>query len=268
MARIPLAILLLAVLATLASAAVPSFCKCTCFQNSTIIPLGPQHDNNNQQPPPPPPPAKPSSSSSSSSPTTTPTPDDPQTNPSTTNTNPPQSRSRTFSLQQHHLPLAPRESSTSCKQCNRAFCLKYNLPICKDAEEKDIKTSCFQRDSHKDQFIVWCFIVGTAGLLGGAALRRVVDSAKERARRRGLAQQQQQQQQQQGTGMGVGMGMGGGGGVGRNEGGDGRGGGGNNGWRSGMLRRTPSGGRGGGADREVYNPLEDGHDGGAARGPG
>ncbi len=34
---------------------------------------------------------------------------------------------------------------------------------------------CFQRDSRKDQIIVWGFILGTAGLLGWAALQRVLE---------------------------------------------------------------------------------------------
>lgn len=34
---------------------------------------------------------------------------------------------------------------------------------------------CFQRDSRKDQIIVWGFILGTAGLLGWAAVRKVLD---------------------------------------------------------------------------------------------
>lgn len=33
---------------------------------------------------------------------------------------------------------------------------------------------CFQRDSRKDQIIVWGFILGTAGLLGWAGVQRVV----------------------------------------------------------------------------------------------
>ncbi|KAL2162312.1 hypothetical protein VTH06DRAFT_7225 [Thermothelomyces fergusii] len=221
MTRIPLILLLLAVLATFASATVPSFCKCTCFQNSTIIPLGPQHDhnnnnnnNNNNQPAPAPPP-----------------------NPTSPDKEAGQRGTRTSLF---HF-LAPRSSSTSCKQCNRAFCLKYNLPICKDVEEKDIKTSCFQRDSPKDRVIVWGFIVGTAGLLGWAALRRVIDSARERRQRGGF------------RGM------------------SGRGG------RHGTLGGTANSGRGdsgrglriGPVDsREPYNPLEDGHDEGVTRGPG
>ncbi len=34
---------------------------------------------------------------------------------------------------------------------------------------------CFQRDSRKDQIIVWGFILGTTGLLGWAAAKRVVE---------------------------------------------------------------------------------------------
>lgn len=68
-----------------------------------------------------------------------------------------------------------RAASSSCAQCNRAFCLKYNLPICRDAVLADVATMCFQRDSRKDQIIVWGFILGTAGLLGWAAVRRVLE---------------------------------------------------------------------------------------------
>lgn len=35
---------------------------------------------------------------------------------------------------------------------------------------------CFQRDSRKDQIIVWCFIIGTAGLLGWAAVKRALEA--------------------------------------------------------------------------------------------
>lgn len=33
---------------------------------------------------------------------------------------------------------------------------------------------CFQRDSNKDKIIVWGFIIGTVGLLGWAAFKKVV----------------------------------------------------------------------------------------------
>lgn len=141
MARIPLTLLLLllAILSSvsLVAASAQTYCKCTCFKNSTIVPLGPG-------------PASPPPSS-------------------------------LFKLER-------RAASSSCAQCNRAFCLqKMNLPICKDAEEKDVITSCFQRDSRKDQLIVWGFILGTAGLLGWAAVKKVIDARAEKARRTAAA---------------------------------------------------------------------------------
>ncbi|KAI0401071.1 hypothetical protein F4802DRAFT_601346 [Xylaria palmicola] len=62
---------------------------------------------------------------------------------------------------------------SSCAQCAHAFCLSQNLPICKDAAENDVLSTCIQRDSRKDQIIVWGFILGTAGLLGWAAVKRL-----------------------------------------------------------------------------------------------
>jgi len=62
--------------------------------------------------------------------------------------------------------------------CNRAFCLSQRLPICKEAEEKDVFTTCFQRDSRKDQIVVLTFIAGTLGLLGWAAIRKIIEKRK------------------------------------------------------------------------------------------
>ncbi|KAH7403422.1 hypothetical protein BKA64DRAFT_744020 [Cadophora sp. MPI-SDFR-AT-0126] len=117
------------------AASPPSFCKCTCFTNSTIIPLS-----------------------------------------SHTSTNP--------SLLKKHpqgnppILLNTRAASASCLTCNKAFCLSQRLPICKDAEEKDVLTTCFQRDSRKDQIVVLTFIAGTLGLLGWAAVRKVLEGRK------------------------------------------------------------------------------------------
>jgi len=114
---------------SLSQAAAPTFCKCTCFKNSTLIQLGPE------------------SSSSSSS--------------------------RSIDLQADAEILAGRSASASCSQCTRAFCLSHNLPICKDADESDTVATCFQRDSRKDEIIVWAFILGTTGLLAWAAVKRL-----------------------------------------------------------------------------------------------
>ncbi|RYP93323.1 hypothetical protein DL770_000512 [Monosporascus sp. CRB-9-2] len=137
------------------SPAAPTFCKCTCFKNSTLIQLGP------------------SKSTSPTDPTLlfSPRDSDPSLRQDTQN-----------SLRSVPLPLEleQRAASTSCTQCTRAFCLSQNLPICRDAEETDVVATCFQRDSRKDRIIVWGFILGTAGLLGWAAVRRVVELREER----------------------------------------------------------------------------------------
>ncbi|KAK8084323.1 hypothetical protein PG997_005594 [Apiospora hydei] len=73
----------------------------------------------------------------------------------------------------HH--LSARAASASCAQCTRKFCLDYGFPFCKKAEEKDVVTMCFQRDSRKDQIIVWGFIFGTLGLLGWAGVKRFTE---------------------------------------------------------------------------------------------
>ncbi|KND86944.1 hypothetical protein TOPH_08421 [Tolypocladium ophioglossoides CBS 100239] len=157
MVRIHLLALLLAALIALASAAsAPTFCKCTCFKNSTILPLGPAGQNDG------------SSSSSLLQ------------------------RSLSFNppLQprlpvDHHPDTAStngrRSASTSCSECTKAFCLSQGIDFCKDAKEENVVTMCFQRDSNKDKIIVWGFILGTVGLLGWAAFKHVVEWRDSRA---------------------------------------------------------------------------------------
>ncbi|RMZ89037.1 hypothetical protein DV736_g3734, partial [Chaetothyriales sp. CBS 134916] len=117
-----------------------SFCKCICFNNSTIIALNPVRSST------------PTSTARSSLDVSKPRSD-------------------------HHL---------TCADCNRAFCLSYNLPICKEATENDVFTTCFQRDSLKDEMVVVLFLVATAGLLGWALVRPWVDRLKEKHRLRFL----------------------------------------------------------------------------------
>ncbi|RKF53440.1 hypothetical protein GcM3_02586 [Golovinomyces cichoracearum] len=104
-----------------ATSLAPSFCKCTCFTNSTIIPLS--------------------------------------------------SHPQPLSPEQP----APRAPLVGCVTCNKAFCLSHRLPICKDAEEKDVATACFQRDSRQDKIVVVTFIAGTVGLLVWAGIKRLLD---------------------------------------------------------------------------------------------
>lgn len=121
----------------ISSLAPTSFCKCTCFTNSTIIPL----------------------------------------------TGPNPSFYRNL-LRREDDPVSIFNTTTprarTCADCNKQFCLNYNLPICKNAEEDNVFTSCFQRDSFKDEVVVCVFIVGTIGLLLWAIARPVVGRWRER----------------------------------------------------------------------------------------
>ena len=127
--------LLLFIPLALAAQTATSFCKCICFDNSTIIAL----------------------------------------NPPTTTTGASRSSSHTTlsSRADHKHPL-------TCTDCNRAFCLSYNLPICQSASEEDVFTTCFQRDSLKDETVVVVFIIATAGLLVWALLKPWVDRVREK----------------------------------------------------------------------------------------
>jgi len=134
----------------LASAATPtSFCKCTCFESSYIIPL-----------------------------------DEP---PKATSTVTPHGillASRTDEAPIDGDEPAKEYRPGNCNDCNRQFCLGYNLPICKGATEKDVFATCFQRDSRKDETVVFIFIFATVGLLGWSFIRpwvhKWVESARER----------------------------------------------------------------------------------------
>ena len=39
----------------------------------------------------------------------------------------------------------------NCNDCNRQFCLDYNLPICKGAGMEDVFTTCFREFAHRTQ---------------------------------------------------------------------------------------------------------------------
>ncbi|KAF2769572.1 hypothetical protein EJ03DRAFT_389217 [Teratosphaeria nubilosa] len=112
-------LLLLLIQLSLSLAASPtSFCKCTCFTNSTLIPLDA--------------PRKPTAID-------------------TPNSDVPKGR--------------------TCNDCNKQFCLDYHLPMCQGAKEDDVFTTCFQRDSTKDQAVVFIFIFATGALLGWAGVK-------------------------------------------------------------------------------------------------
>ncbi|KAF2863857.1 hypothetical protein K470DRAFT_202730, partial [Piedraia hortae CBS 480.64] len=65
----------------------------------------------------------------------------------------------------------PPSKHRTCNDCTKQFCLDYHLPICQGAEEDDVFATCFQRDSAKDETIVFMFIFATGGLLAWAGLK-------------------------------------------------------------------------------------------------
>ncbi|CBF84827.1 hypothetical protein AN1422.2 [Aspergillus nidulans FGSC A4] len=124
-----------------------SFCKCTCFSNSTIIPLDPDKGDSSLH--------------------------------GTLGL-----FSRNNYIDNQDEKRAGNYRSLSCNDCNRKFCLGYDLPTCKGAKEDDVLTTCFQRDSRKDEAIVFIFIIATGGLLLWAVFRPWVQKWMEAARER------------------------------------------------------------------------------------
>ncbi|KAJ5166557.1 uncharacterized protein N7482_005338 [Penicillium canariense] len=169
--RAHLLLLLLALLSliSLTQASTPtSFCKCTCFSNSTIIPLDPGK-----------------SSSSSALDHVYNLYERAFASPDLDLASTPESKSETDSEAPAALTeRASKYRALSCNDCNRKFCLDYELPICKDAKEEDVFTTCFQRDSRKDEAVVFIFIFATGGLLTWALLKpwieRYIEAARER----------------------------------------------------------------------------------------
>ncbi|KAJ9668061.1 hypothetical protein H2201_001867 [Coniosporium apollinis] len=83
-----------------------------------------------------------------------------------------------------HALLERKPGGRTCSDCNRQFCLDYNLPKCKNAKEEEVFTTCFQRDSAKDEAVVFIFIFTTVGLLVYAAVRPWVEQWAEKFRER------------------------------------------------------------------------------------
>ncbi|CAI6100551.1 unnamed protein product [Clonostachys chloroleuca] len=149
MARINLLLFYLISLITLVSAgSSPTFCKCTCFKNSTLIILDEPAESNNH------------ADLAFAGLRSLVSPDYATVNES------------------------PRAVSGLCAECTKAFCLGQELDICEKAKESDVATQCFKRDSIKDRLIVWGFLIGTLGLLGWAAIRRLMAWRQQRAANR------------------------------------------------------------------------------------
>jgi hypothetical protein len=122
-----------------------SFCKCTCFSNSTIIPLDPSK-----------------SSSGTGAGLNNKLYERAFSTEELENDLSQQQQQRKQQQQQVEVDTeSESESGTdaggtiteraqkyralSCNDCNRKFCLDYELPICKDAKEEDVFTTCFRK---------------------------------------------------------------------------------------------------------------------------
>ncbi|KAF4504539.1 hypothetical protein G6O67_007983 [Ophiocordyceps sinensis] len=145
--QILVALVLSALVAVASAASAPTFCKCTCFKNSTIIPLGPASQHRD-----------PSSSSPSLLLRSLSVSDAAHVS----------DEARPRAASDHS--QGRRSASTSCSECTKAFCLGQGIAFCKDAKEENVVTMCFQRDSNKDKFIVWGFILGTLLVCGGQSI--------------------------------------------------------------------------------------------------
>ncbi|KIW81244.1 hypothetical protein Z517_04269 [Fonsecaea pedrosoi CBS 271.37] len=141
-----------------AKSTATSFCKCICFNNSTIIALNP-------------PPSSTSASAAHNLAIRSPHALAVET-----------SADSSDDSEGGDGPAAPSRPhrKLTCADCTRAFCLDYNLPICKDAREEDVFTTCFQRDSLKDETVVVIFVFATAGLLAWAVVKPWIDRVRER----------------------------------------------------------------------------------------
>ncbi len=55
----------------------------------------------------------------------------------------------------------------NCNDCNRQFCLDYNLPICKGAGMEDVFTTCFRELGPS----MWCGLLWGGGGVGNGNVR-------------------------------------------------------------------------------------------------
>lgn len=58
----------------------------------------------------------------------------------------------------------------TCLNCTKKFCISQDLDICKGFDESLVQATCFQRESIKEQFFIYIFIIVTSLLLGYAAV--------------------------------------------------------------------------------------------------
>ncbi|KAL1923698.1 uncharacterized protein VTP21DRAFT_8678 [Calcarisporiella thermophila] len=72
-------------------------------------------------------------------------------------------------------------SANHCTTCTKAFCVANSEGACEGfvdsncpSQSSELSATCFARDSYKDEFIVWLFLVTTFGLLITASVKPYV----------------------------------------------------------------------------------------------
>lgn len=171
-----LGVVFFALLSVVLCASPTSFCKCTCGSNSTIIPLDA--------------PVSPSGHNllflhkRQEDDKSAPPPDNEEGDNDNSDDKNEDDKSKEKEEGDKEGDNSDRKEyrAGNCNDCNRQFCLSYNLPICKNVGMEDVFTTCFQRDSRKDEAVVFIFIFATAGLLGWAAVKPWVGKWVENAR--------------------------------------------------------------------------------------
>lgn len=148
-----------------------SFCKCTCFTNSTIIPLDaptapllllPRHasippSNGGRSDPPPLPWDGADKARLPNAPHTQPAGKEEEEEEENGDEKQQTSEPEPKHEKENHNPASSPEATDekekekekenrpgTCADCNRQFCLDYNLPICKHARVEDVFTTCFR----------------------------------------------------------------------------------------------------------------------------
>ncbi|KAK3829717.1 MAG: hypothetical protein J3R72DRAFT_263266 [Linnemannia gamsii] len=82
-------------------------------------------------------------------------------------------------------------TSKACGSCTKQFCLDSKSDMCKGVgtgEGDELITTCFERDSYKDQFIVYLFLTITFGLLAFAGLQPFLNGLWQRRQQRSYSQ--------------------------------------------------------------------------------
>lgn len=72
------------------------------------------------------------------------------------------------------LPLQLEGVDLSCNNCTKKYCAEHASSICSSIDDASIGTSCFQRESVFDQFVVYGFVVVTGVLLAYALVTKYV----------------------------------------------------------------------------------------------